>query len=254
VTIVESTSGNTGIALALVAASRGYPLILTMPENSSVERRRLLRAFAAELVLTKDVWGMRGAIAQAEAIAASDPRRFWMPQQFSNPANPQAHFETTGPEIWEDTDGKVDILISGVGTGGTITGVSRYFKRERRSCLWSVAVEPAASPVLSAIKKGAPPRPGRHKLQGIGAGFKPPVLELDLVDEIQTVTHEEASEFAVRLRREEGLTVGFSGGAAAAVAARVAARALNAGKLVVVILPDGGDRQHTPALLQSIAV
>jgi cysteine synthase A len=254
VTIVESTTGNTGIALAFVAASRGYPLILTMPENLSVERRRLLKAFGAELVLTKDVWGMRGAIAQAEAIAAADPKRFWMPQQFRNPANPQIHFETTGPEIWNDTDGKVDILVSGVGTGGTITGISRFIKSKRKDRFWSVAVEPAASSVLTALRDGETPMPAPHKIQGLGAGFKPEVLDLDLVDEIQTVTDDEAIEFALRLHREEGITVGISGGAATAAATKVAGRIENAGKLVVVVLPDAGDRYHTSRLFESIAV
>jgi cysteine synthase A len=252
-TIVEPTSGNTGIALAFVAASRGYPLILTMPETMSLERRRMLKAFGAELVLTEGAKGMPGAIAKAEEIAAADPKKYWVPQQFKNPANPEIHFKTTGPEIWNDTDGKVDILISGVGTGGTITGVSRYIKQEKKA-LWSVAVEPAGSPVLTAIKKGEAPKPGPHKIQGIGAGFKPDVLDLDLVDEVLQVTNEESVEIAHRLHKEEGITVGISCGAATAAAVKVASRPENKGKLVVVILPDAGDRYHSSILFQDIQV
>jgi cysteine synthase A len=253
-TIVEPTSGNTGIALAFVAASRGYPLVLTMPETMSLERRRLLKAFGAELILTEGAKGMPGAIAKAEEIAASDPQKYWVPQQFKNPANPEIHFKTTGPEIWNDTDGKVDILISGVGTGGTITGVSRYIKQDRKRALWSVAVEPTGSPVLSAIKKGGTPKPGPHKIQGIGAGFKPDVLDLSLVDEVLAVTNEESVELAHRLHKEEGITVGISCGAATAAAVKVAARPENKGKLIVVILPDAGDRYHSSVLFQDIAV
>jgi cysteine synthase A len=253
-TIVEPTSGNTGIALAFVAASRGYPLVLTMPETMSLERRRLLKAFGAEVILTEGAKGMPGAIAKAEEIAASDPKKYWVPQQFKNPANPEIHFKTTGPEIWNDTDGKVDILISGVGTGGTITGVARYIEQEKKRALWSVAVEPTTSPVLTALKKGETPKPGPHKIQGIGAGFKPDVLDLSLVDEVQLVSSEEAVEFAQRLHKEEGITVGISSGAAAAAAVKVAARAENKGKLVVVILPDAGDRYHSSILFQDIQV
>ncbi len=254
VTIVEPTSGNTGIALAFVAASRGYPLVLTMPETMSLERRRLLKAFGAELVLTEGGKGMPGAIAKAEEIAASDPKKHWVPQQFKNPANPDIHFKTTGPEIWNDTDGRVDILVSGVGTGGTITGVSRYVKQEKKKPLWSVAVEPSASPVLTALKKGEPLKPGPHKIQGLGAGFKPDVLDLDLVDEIQTASNEESIEYAHRLHKEEGITVGISSGAAVAAAVRVAARPEHKGKLIVVVLPDAGDRYHSSILFQDIAV
>ncbi len=254
VTIVEPTSGNTGIALAFVAASRGYPLVLTMPETMTLERRRLLKAFGAELILTEGPKGMNGAIAKAEEIAASDPKRFWVPQQFKNPANPDIHFKTTGPEIWNDTDGKADILISGVGTGGTITGISRYFEKEKKKPLWSVAVEPVDSQVLTSIRKGEAPKPGSHKIQGLGAGFKPDVLDLSIVDEVQTVTNEESLEMARRLHKEEGITCGISSGAAVATAVKVAANPENKGKLIVVILPDAGDRYHSSLLFQDIAV
>ncbi len=254
VTIVEPTSGNTGIALAYVAALRNYPLLLTMPETMSLERRRMLKAYGADLVLTEGPKGMPGAIRKAEEIVASDPKKYWMPQQFNNPANPEIHFKTTGPEIWNDSGGLVDILISGVGTGGTITGVSRYIKQEKKRQLWSVAVEPTDSPVLTAIRKGDPPKPGPHKIQGIGAGFKPDVLDLSIVDEIQTVSNEESIEMARRLHREEGITSGISCGAALAAGVRVAARPENKGKLMVVILPDAGDRYHSSVLFQDIAI
>jgi cysteine synthase len=254
VTIIEPTSGNTGIALAFVAASRGYPLTLAMPETMSLERRRLLKAFGAELILTEGAKGMPGAIAKAEEIAASGAKKYWVPQQFKNPANPEIHFKTTGPEIWNDTDGKADIFISGVGTGGTITGVSRYFEQAQNKPLWSVAVEPAESPVLTAIKNGEPPKPGPHKIQGIGAGFKPDVLDLSLVDEVQRVSSDEAIETTHRLHKEEGITAGISSGAAVAAALKVAAKPENKGKLIVVILPDAGDRYHSSILFQSISV
>ncbi|HEX9400103.1 MAG TPA: cysteine synthase A [Anaeromyxobacter sp.] len=251
-TIVEPTSGNTGIALAYVAAARGYPIVLTMPETMSLERRRMLRAFGAELVLTEGSKGMPGAIAKAEEIVASDPKKYFMPQQFKNPANPEIHFRTTGPEIWDDTDGKVDILVSGVGTGGTLTGVSRYIERERKRPLFSVAVEPIHSPVLTALRKGEPPKPGPHKIQGIGAGFKPDVLDLELVDDVVTVSNDESIEAARRLHREEGITAGISSGAAVAAALQVAARPEAKGKLLVVILPDAGERYLSSALFEGI--
>ena len=254
VTIVEPTSGNTGIALAYVAASRGYPLILTMPETMSLERRRMLKAFGASLILTEGTKGMPGAIARAEEIVASDPKTHWMPQQFNNPANPEIHFQTTGPEIWNDTDGKADILVSGVGTGGTITGVSRYFEQEKKKPIWSVAVEPAESPVITAARRGEPLKPGPHKIQGLGAGFIPKVLDLSIVDEVVTVNSEESIEMAHRLHKEEGITAGISSGAAVAAAVKVAAQPENKGKLIVVILPDAGDRYHSSVLFQSIQV
>jgi len=252
VTVIEPTSGNTGIALAFVCAARRYPLILTMPETMSIERRRMLKAFGAEVVLTEGSRGMSGAIAKAEEIIVSDPRKYFMPQQFTNPANPAIHFATTGPEIWNDTDGEVDIFVAGVGTGGTITGVTRFLKHEKKRQVYSVAVEPADSAVLTAIKRGEHPQPGPHKIQGIGAGFKPDILDLDSVDEVATVGNEEAVEMARRLHREEGITVGISSGAAMAAAVRVASRAENKGKTVVVILPDAGERYLSSVLFEGI--
>ncbi|MFT3912827.1 MAG: cysteine synthase A [Anaeromyxobacteraceae bacterium] len=251
-TIVEPTSGNTGIALAFVAAARGYPIVLTMPETMSLERRRMLKAYGAALVLTEGAKGMGGAIAKAEEIRASDPGRYFQPQQFRNPANPEIHFRTTGPEIWEDTDGEIDILVSGVGTGGTITGVSRYLKQDRKKAIRSVAVEPIHSPVLTALKAGEAPKPGPHKIQGIGAGFKPDVLDLSLVDEVQTVSNEEAVEHARRLHREEGITGGLSCGAALAAAIKVARQPESKGKQIVVILPDAGERYLSSILFEGI--
>lgn len=239
--IVEPTSGNTGIALAFVAAARGYRLILTMPETMSLERRNVLKAFGAELILTPGAKGMSGAIAEAERMAAENPEYF-LPQQFKNPANPEIHFKTTGPEIWADTEGAVDVLVSGVGTGGTITGISRYLKLEKKRRIESVAVEPAGSPVLSGGK------PGPHKIQGIGAGFTPAVLDMSLVDEVEQVTDDEAFETARRLAREEGILCGISSGAAVAAALRLAAQDAYENKMIVVILPDSGERYLSTAL------
>jgi cysteine synthase len=243
--ILEPTSGNTGIALAMVCAARGYRCVLTMPETMSLERRMLLRAYGAELILTPGAEGMPGAIARAEELAKTDPRYF-IPQQFENPANPAIHRATTAEEVWRDTDGKVDIFVSGVGTGGTITGVAQVIKERKRSARF-VAVEPAASPVLSGGAKGP------HPIQGIGAGFVPPVLELGLVDEIITVGNEDALLVARRLAREEGLLVGISSGAAAWAALQVARRPENAGKLVVVVLPDFGERYLSTVLFADLA-
>jgi cysteine synthase A len=220
----------------------------------SLERRRMLKAYGAELVLTEGAKGMPGAIAKAEEIVASDPKKYFMPQQFKNPANPEIHFKTTGPEIWSDTDGKVDIVVAGVGTGGTITGITRFLKNEKGRKIQSIAVEPANSPVLTAIRQGELPKPGKHVIQGIGAGFKPDVLDLSLIDEVVTVTNEESLDIARRLHKEEGITCGISCGAATAAALKVAARPESKGKLIVVILPDAGDRYHSSVLFQDIAV
>ncbi|WP_332671299.1 cysteine synthase A [Aromatoleum sp.] len=248
--IVEPTSGNTGIALAFVAAARGIPITLTMPETMSVERRKLLVAYGAKLVLTEGAKGMNGAIAKAEEIAASDPGRYVLLQQFKNPANPAIHESTTGPEIWNDTDGNVDILVSGVGTGGTITGVSRYFEKTRGKPLLSIAVEPVASPVITQTLAGEPLKPSPHKIQGLGAGFIPEVLDMSLVDGVETVSNEDAIEYARRLAREEGILSGISSGAAVAAAVRVAQRTENAGKTIVVILPDSGERYLSTVLFE----
>jgi cysteine synthase A len=250
--LIEPTSGNTGIALAFVAAARGYPITLTMPETMSVERRKLLAAYGAKVVLTEGAKGMNGAIAKAREIAASDPGKYVLLQQFENPANPRIHEETTGPEIWSDTGGAIDVLVSGVGTGGTITGVSRYIKRTKGKAIHSVAVEPAASPVLTQKRAGAPLQPGPHKIQGIGAGFVPDVLDLSLVDEIVQVTNEEAVDYARRLAREEGILAGISCGAAVAAAVKVAARPESEGKTIVVVLPDSGERYLSSILFEGV--
>jgi len=249
-TIVEPTSGNTGIALAFVAAARGYGIILTMPETMSVERRQVLKAFGAKLVLTEGAKGMKGAIAKAEEIVASDPSRHYLPQQFKNPANPLVHETTTGPEIWEATDGAIDVLVSGVGTGGTITGISRFIKNTKGKKILSVAVEPVHSPVITQVRNGQPLVPGPHKIQGLGAGFIPDVLDLSLIDRVETVSNDESIDFARRLAREEGLLSGISCGAAAAVAARLAKLPEFAGKTIVTVLPDAGERYLTTALFE----
>jgi cysteine synthase len=251
--LVEPTSGNTGIALAFVAAARKIPLTLTMPDTMSLERRKLLIAYGAKLVLTEGARGMTGAINKAEEIVASAPDRYVLLQQFRNPANPAIHEATTGPEIWDDTEGAIDIFIAGVGTGGTITGVSRYIKRTKGKAIVSVAVEPTASPVITQQRAGQPLKPGAHKIQGIGAGFVPENLDLTMVDAVEQVTNEDAIEYARRLTREEGILSGISCGAAAAVAARIAKRPENKGKTIVVILPDSGERYLSTALFEGIA-
>ena len=250
--MVEPTSGNTGIALAFVAAARGIPLTLTMPETMSIERRKLLVAYGAKLILTEGAKGMPGAIAKAEEIAASNPDRYVLLQQFKNPANPKIHETTTGPEIWEDTQGAVDIFVAGVGTGGTITGVTRYLKKTRGKAIISVAVEPVASPILSQKRAGEELKPAPHKIQGIGAGFVPDNLDLDLVDQIEQVSNEEAIETARRLAREEGILCGISCGAAAAAALRLAKRPEHEGKTIVVVLPDSGERYLSTALFDGL--
>ena len=241
-TIVEPTSGNTGIALAFVAAAKGIPLTLTMPETMSIERRKILKAFGAKLILTAGSKGMAAAVTEAERIAEENPDRYLLLHQFKNPANPEIHFKTTGPEIWEDTGGEIDVLVAGVGTGGTISGISRYIKEIQEKQILSVAVEPAASPVISQHLAGEMLQPGPHKIQGIGAGFIPETLDLDMVDRVELVSNEEAYDFARRLTCEEGLLSGISCGAATAVAARLAAQPEFSGKNIVVILPDSGER------------
>ncbi len=252
VEIVEPTSGNTGIALAFVAAARGYALTLTMPDTMSLERRKLLVAYGAKLVLTDGASGMKGAVAKAEAIVASDPQRYVLLQQFANPANPAIHESTTGPEIWEQTEGLIDVFVAGVGTGGTITGVSRYIKGTRGRPIVSVAVEPADSPVLTQHRAGEPLRSAPHKIQGIGAGFVPQALDLSVVDVIEKVTNDESITYARRLAREEGIIAGISCGAAVAVAVRLAWRPENAGKTIVTVLPDSGERYLSSTLFEGV--
>jgi cysteine synthase len=250
--LIEPTSGNTGIALAFVAAARGYPITLTMPDTMSIERRKVLKAFGAKLLLTEGSLGMKGSIDRAEAMVASDPDRYVLLQQFKNPANPAIHFRTTGPEIWEDTEGKVDVLVSGVGTGGTISGVSRYLKMEKKKPVLSVAVEPVASPVISQKLAGQPLQPGPHKIQGIGAGFIPDTLDLSMVDRVIQVSNEEAIETAHRLAREEGILSGISCGAAMSAALRLAREPEMKGKTIVAILPDSGERYLSSALFEGM--
>jgi cysteine synthase A len=250
--LIEPTSGNTGIALAFVGAARGYPVTLTMPETMSIERRKVLKALGAKLELTDGAEGMHGSIARAEEIVASDPKRFVMLQQFKNPANPEIHFRTTGPEIWNDTEGAIDVLVSGIGTGGTISGVSRYIKKEKRKAIVSVGVEPANSAVVAQRLAGEPLRPGPHKIQGIGAGFIPDTLDLAMVDRLETVTNEEAIEMARRLAKQEGILAGISCGAAVEVAVRLAHLPEFAGKTIVTVLPDAAERYLTGTLFEGM--
>jgi cysteine synthase A len=250
--LIEPTSGNTGIALAFVAAARGYSITLTMPETMSMERRKVLAAFGANVVLTEGARGMAGAIQKAQEIVQSAPDRYLLLQQFENPANPDIHFRTTGPEIWDDTSGGIDVLVSGVGTGGTITGISRYIKQEKGKNIVSVAVEPVSSPVISQTLGGQPVKPGPHKIQGIGAGFIPRNLDLSVVDRVELVTNEESIEMARRLAREEGLLCGISCGAAVAAAVRLAREEQFRGKTIVVILPDSGERYLSSVLFEGM--
>ena len=250
--IIEPTSGNTGIALAYTAAARGYKLILTMPESMSIERRRMMAVLGAELILTEAAKGMPGAIAKAKEIADGDPQKYFMPGQFDNPANPEIHFKTTGPEIWDDTDGQIDVLVSGVGTGGTITGVSRFIKQEKNHSLLSVAVEPTHSPVITQTLNGEEVKPGPHKIQGIGAGFIPKNLDLSVVDQVEQVSNDESIAMALRLAQEEGLLVGISCGAAAAVALRLAEKEEFSGKTIVVVLPDLAERYISSVMFENV--
>ena len=250
--IVEPTSGNTGVALAFTAAARGYKLILTMPESMSIERRRVMAVLGAEIVLTEAAKGMPGAIAKAKEIAATDPGKYFMPGQFENPANPEIHEKTTGPEIWNDCDGAIDVLVAGVGTGGTITGVSRYIKNGKGKAIESVAVEPSHSPVITQTMNGEEVKPGPHKIQGIGAGFIPKNLDLSVVDKVEQVTNDESVEMALRLAKEEGLLVGISCGAAAAAAIRLAKQDAYAGKTIVVVLPDLAERYLSSVMFADV--
>ena len=250
--LVEPTSGNTGIALAFVAAARGYPIHLTMPETMSVERRKVLKALGANLILTPGSDGMAGSISKAEELVAGDPRRYILLQQFKNPANPEIHFRTTGPEIWEDTEGTIDVLVSGIGTGGTISGVSRYIKKDRGRKILSVGVEPFSSQVLTQHMAGKPLKPGPHKIQGIGAGFIPDTLDMKMVDRVELISNEEAIEMARRLAKEEGILSGISCGAAAAVAVRLGKLPEFAGKVIVTVLPDAAERYLSTTLFEGM--
>jgi len=250
--LIEPTSGNTGIALAFVAAARGYPITLIMPDTFSIERRRILKAFGANLILTEGSAGMQGSISKAEQLVASDPDRYLLLQQFQNPANPEIHFKTSGPEIWEDTQGAIDVLVSGVGTGGTISGISRYIKTVQNKKIISIAVEPVGSPVITQKLKGQALRPGPHKIQGIGAGFIPGTLDLSMVDRVEQVTNEESIEMARRLAKEEGILSGISCGAAVAAAVRIAKEPEMKGKTLVTILPDSGERYLSTPLFEGI--
>ena len=250
--LIEPTSGNTGIALAFVAAARGYPITLTMPETMSIERRKVLKALGANLILTEGASGMKGSIARAEQLVATDPDRYVLLQQFKNPANPEIHFTTTGPEIWNDTEGGIDVFVSGVGTGGTITGVSRYIKNEKKKNILSVAVEPINSPVIAQARNKQDLKPGPHKIQGIGAGFIPDTLDLSIVDRVESVTNEESIEMARRLAKEEGILGGISCGAATAVAVRLAKLPEMKGKTIVVILPDSAERYLSSPLFEGM--
>ena len=252
--IVEPTSGNTGIALAFVAAAKGYALTLTMPSSMSIERRKVMKALGANLVLTDPAKGMRGAVEEAQRLLDENPETYFLPQQFENPANPAIHEATTGPEIWEATGGKVDILVAGVGTGGTISGISSYFEKVKKQALYSVAVEPAESPIIGQTKRGETLTPGPHKIQGIGANFIPKNLDLDLVDEVMPIDAATAIDWARKTASQEGILVGISSGAAMAAAAELAARPENAGKTIVVILPDGGERYLSSVLFEDISV
>ena len=252
--IVEPTSGNTGIALAFVAAAKGYALTLTMPSSMSIERRKVMKALGANLVLTDPAKGMRGAVEEAQRLLDENPNTYFLPQQFENPANPAIHEATTGPEIWEATGGKVDILVAGVGTGGTISGISSYFEKVKKQALYSVAVEPAESPIIGQTKRGETLTPGPHKIQGIGANFIPKNLDLDLVDEVMPIDAATAIDWARKTASQEGILVGISSGAAMAAAAELAARPENAGKTIVVILPDGGERYLSSVLFEDISV
>ncbi len=251
--IVEPTSGNTGIALAFVAAAKGYALTLTMPSSMSIERRKVMKALGANLVLTDPAKGMRGAVEEAQRLLDENPDTYFLPQQFENPANPAIHEATTGPEIWEATGGKVDILVAGVGTGGTISGISSYFEKVKKQALYSVAVEPAESPIIGQTKRGEALTPGPHKIQGIGANFIPKNLDLDLVDEVMPIDAATAIDWARKTASQEGILVGISSGAAMAAAAELAARPENAGKTIVVILPDGGERYLSSVLFEDIS-